>query len=298
MTEIIIVGCGPVGLACALLLVNECGFTKITIYEGRRTIPNDPEESYPIGINPRALHCLARIDPQLAERAKQSSLLVDAWHIYGGKSKVADLKSGTVYGTTRGDVNSYLYDHAVRCPAIKIVFDHKFVNINFGTKQVIFATSAGEVVVDASAARVFAADGVYSGVRRAMEAAASMDRGDGTFSSEVTPWRTEHRVLWARPHDPNPPGLDPAVHYIFSGFYAATVRRGDGRAQWTLVTGVFDRDPQEDKDLLLSNEASDSNVKKLKEMIAARVSNSNASPALLLHLTCPLCPSPRGSRRP
>ena len=135
--DIIIIGAGPVGLAAALLLSKEGQYKRITIYEGRSTIPNNPEESYPIGINPRALHCLKRIDPKLEAKAKEEASLVDAWHIYGGDNKVADLKSGTVYGTTRGDVNHLLYQQALECPAITIVLGHRLREIDFTSKTLV-----------------------------------------------------------------------------------------------------------------------------------------------------------------
>ena len=135
--DIIIVGAGPVGLSAALLLANEAGYKRIVIYEGRRDIPNDPVESYPIGINPRALHCLKRIDPKLEEKVKEEASLVDAWHIYGGDRNVADLKRGTVYGTTRGDVNHQLYQQALECPAIIIVLGHRLREIDFAAKTLV-----------------------------------------------------------------------------------------------------------------------------------------------------------------
>ena len=135
--DIIIIGAGPVGLSAALLLANEAGYKRITIYEGRRDIPNNPEESYPIGINPRALHCLNRIDPKLEGKAKEEGSLVNAWHIYGGDRKVADLASGTVYGTTRGDVNHLLYQQALECPAITIVLGHRLREVDFNTKTLV-----------------------------------------------------------------------------------------------------------------------------------------------------------------
>ena len=219
--DIIIIGAGPVGLAAALLLSKEGQYKRITIYEGRSAIPNNPEESYPIGINPRALHCLKRIDPKLEAKAKEEASLVDAWHIYGGDNKVADLKSGTVYGTTRGDVNHLLYQQALECPAITIVLGHRLREIDFSSKTLVrlqhppplptfspcilhplltqhilqvFSTSESDrtitTTIPAANARILACDGVSSGVRRAMEirGASKMDRGDGeeVFTSEVS----------------------------------------------------------------------------------------------------------------
>lgn len=86
-STVIIIGAGPVGLAAALLLAKR-GFQSITVYEGRDSIPVDPEESYPIGINPRALHTLFEIDPQLERRAIREGRIVDSWEIYGGSRQV------------------------------------------------------------------------------------------------------------------------------------------------------------------------------------------------------------------
>lgn len=51
--------------------------------------------------------------------------------------------------------------------------------------------------------------------------------------------------------------MDPSIHYIFGGSYTALVKRDNGEELWTLVTGTFDSDSDEKRDLLLSNEASE-----------------------------------------
>ena len=72
-----IIGGGPVGLATALLLAKE-GYKSI-VYEGRSEIPTNVEESYPIGINPRALKTLEVIDEDLANEARNTGKIVDSW---------------------------------------------------------------------------------------------------------------------------------------------------------------------------------------------------------------------------
>ena len=72
-----IIGGGPVGLASALLLAKQ-GYKSI-VYEGRSEIPTNIEESYPIGINPRTLHTLEIIDPELANEARNTGKIVDSW---------------------------------------------------------------------------------------------------------------------------------------------------------------------------------------------------------------------------
>ena len=61
-------------------------------------------------------------------------------------------------------------------------------------------------------------------------------------------------------------GLDPKVHYIFSGFYAATVEI-DGQTTWTLVTGK-NSFSNEEKELLLAKEATPENIQSLKNLIS------------------------------
>ena len=155
-------------------MLSRIGFDNITIFEGRRVIPNDPEESYPIGVNPRALSCFRRIDEKLEKEAMSSGIVVNAWAIYGGDSKVAEQKSGTVYGTTRGDINHILFEKAQAKSGIKIVFSHRLKSIDFTQKLLVFTDTSSnqeqEVTINASSSRVLAADGVGSQVRKQMQA--------------------------------------------------------------------------------------------------------------------------------
>jgi len=64
----------------------------------------------------------------------------------------------------------------------------------------------------------------------------------------MKPWINEHRVLFAKPGQMLE-GVDPEVHYIFSGCYAATVDIL-GQQTWTLVMGVRDDASDEEKELI------------------------------------------------
>jgi hypothetical protein len=57
--------------------------------------------------------------------------VVDSWQIFGGPIRVAKLDSGVVYGTSRGRINSLLFEWAVKNPLIKILFNHKLVDMDF-----------------------------------------------------------------------------------------------------------------------------------------------------------------------
>lgn len=95
--------------------------------------------------------------------------------------------------------------------------------------RTVFSLQDQNLVVQCDAeTRVLAADGLYSSVRRAMESYY------GDFLSTFEMWSTQHRVLFSKPGRRAPQGLDAGVHYIFSGCYAAVIRREDGKEQVSL----------------------------------------------------------------
>ena len=94
-----IIGGGPTGISIGLLLAKE-GVSSV-IYEGRREISNNVEESYPIGVNQRGLHTLNLISKQTADACLDTGKSIDSWNICAGKRTVAEQKSGVVVGTSR-----------------------------------------------------------------------------------------------------------------------------------------------------------------------------------------------------
>lgn len=87
MADFYIIGGGPVGFCVSLLLAKQ-GIRSV-IFESRSSIPNDPEQSYPIGVNPRGIHALEQIDLDCAQKIKDSGMIVDSWQIFGGERRVA-----------------------------------------------------------------------------------------------------------------------------------------------------------------------------------------------------------------
>lgn len=58
---------------------------KVTIYEARDGLTTRVQESYPIGLNPRGVEALDRVNPDLALGIRQRGAMVDAWKVYAGK---------------------------------------------------------------------------------------------------------------------------------------------------------------------------------------------------------------------
>ncbi|KDO27602.1 hypothetical protein SPRG_06870 [Saprolegnia parasitica CBS 223.65] len=259
MSAYTVIGGGPVGCAAALQLAQR-GHS-VTIYEGRDSIPTDPEQSYPIGVNPRGLHAIASVAPAVAERVRTEGRVIDAWQIYAGARCVAKQLSGVVYGTSRGNVNLHLMNAALAHERITVHMNHKLRHMDVGTKRLEFEVrDIGIVTIDASSARIVAADGVNSKVRAALVAA------DPSFGVTITPWANEYRVLFGAVGKMTD-ALDPAVHYIFSGGYTATIDNS-GQQQWSLVTCVRDTDAATSpSQLVLSQDASPENIARLKAWV-------------------------------
>lgn len=158
---------------------------QVDVYEARDDIPTSNGNSYPIGVNPRGQDGLRRINPQLVESLDRVGMRVNAWEIYSGTRMVAGIKSGTVIGTTRADVNMILFEECKGNPNINVIFGHKLEAIDFDTKQIVFEPSVGgeNVTIDGSShTRVIAADGIWSKCRREME------RQDTTLKVEQGNW--------------------------------------------------------------------------------------------------------------
>lgn len=255
--EVIIIGAGPVGLAAALLLAD--GAYKVTVYEGRLDIPADPEQSYPIGVNPRGINTIEHISNGLAQIVKDSGEIVDSWQIFGGTRRVALQQSRVVYGTSRGQVNLLLYQECCKKPKISILFGYKLIEMDFASKSLTFDCRGGKVDVDARNCRVIGADGLNSAVRR------QMAKHVTSFSQIMTPWTFEFRVLFG-PIGMMLPELDSKVHYIFSGWYSATIDY-NAQKRWAVVTGFRDHAPQDIQKLLTSDSASPENIMELKSQI-------------------------------
>ena len=52
------------------------------------------------------------IHPDLADEVRKTGKIVDSWQVFIGKTRLAKSDSRVVYGSSRGKVNSILYDWA------------------------------------------------------------------------------------------------------------------------------------------------------------------------------------------
>jgi kynurenine 3-monooxygenase len=302
-THFIVLGAGPVGLQAALVLSQQGH--RVTVYDkvGDTTTLNSLEDTYPIGVNRRGLLSLSQTGT--ADQVEATGILVDSWQIFasGGGRRVACLPSGNVYGQTRAQVTNILLQRAQQDPNIDIQWNHALESIDFRSKMLTFVDTKrnARIIVQASdsTSRVLAADGVWSVARAEMErafgaaAAAAAATSDSTlcadygfndhvgkFTSKVTPWAVRFRVLFSTQPGNCCAELDPAVHYVFSGIYTAIINPGDKSGQndhrWCIVLSVMENEEDTaDRDLLLSQDASNENVVKLRSYIERK------APALL-----------------
>jgi len=248
----IVLGAGPVGLAAALMLTAQGH--RVTVYEGRDELVLSDENSYPIGVNARGQEALRRIDPDLLTRLQDRGEVVEAFHIYAGTRRLSRLESGRIIATTRAFLTSILFERARETDALTYVPGHRLASLDVHERTLTFSTTSGEnVVVDARDARVIAADGVWSAARR------SLAEQRPEFAPRVGEWGVQFRVAYSRPYA-SAPGMDPAVHHIFTskGIYTATLADGVWGVALTAIAG------DEAEPLLLSREASEENVRALR----------------------------------
>jgi len=259
MSEFIIIGAGPAGIAAGIALTKR-GHS-VSIYERADSLYQRDEDSYPIGLNPRGLRVFDVIDPSgELRKAVADETPIDAWSIYRGASRITRFPSGTTVGATRIGVAYNLYKEAQKkYPSIQFFFSHKFVSVDFETKSLTFEnTSTNEnKTVDGSNARIIACDGVWSRVRKCVQ------EHDPSNTSQITPWDQSFRLLFS---SENPETvLDPREHHIFSaGIYVAVVQ--PVTQKWVIAVQVANNNPY--KDIFLGNEDSEENRKILKDYIA------------------------------
>ncbi|GAB3623628.1 hypothetical protein GCM10027418_17110 [Mariniluteicoccus endophyticus] len=253
---VIVVGAGPVGLAAALLL--RAQGHPVTVYEARDQLKLSNANSYPIGVNLRGQETLRRIDPSLLGRLRAEGEVVAAFNIYSGTRKVASLKSGTLIATTRAFLTRLLFERVRETEGITYMPGYALARVDLADRSLTFTRADGdEVTVDARDARVLAADGVRSVARRCLEEQVS------GFTPRVGDWGVRFRVAYSQPHA-SAPGLDPAIHHIFTskGIYTATLADG----VWGLAITAIEGDPAED--LLLSRDATHDNIRAVAAHVA------------------------------
>lgn len=259
---VVVIGAGPVGLAAALLLASEN--RPVAVYESHATLALSDANSYPIGVNLRGQEALRRIDPALLERLRADAQVVAAFRIHAGRRQVAELPSGTLLATTRAHLTALLLEAAETNPHITLTTGRRLTRVDVAGKRLLFEDADGAThEVDASGARVVAADGVWSATRT------SLAEQLPAFTPDVDPWGVQFRVLFSRP-DAAAPGMDPACHYIFSdkGIYTSTLKNG----VWCLALSL--REGDDEAAFLGASEATPENVAALERYVTAHAAKA------------------------
>ncbi|MDO4260031.1 MAG: NAD(P)/FAD-dependent oxidoreductase [Actinomycetaceae bacterium] len=250
-TPALILGAGPVGLAAALLLANQG--RQVTVFEARPNLVLNDDNSYPIGVNLRGQETLRQIDPALVDRLRSDGEIVEGFRIHSASRVLAQLPSGTLIATTRAHLTQILLDQAQQHPLISLTYGHKLTGLDLDSRTLTFDTETGQTTCDVKDSLVLCADGVWSAARRALADQIP------SFSPRVDEWGVQFRVLFSQP-GASAPELDPAYHHIFTsqGIYTATLPN----QRWCVaVTALKGRESEE---MLLSTEASHSNVAALR----------------------------------
>ena len=291
--DFIVIGGGPAGLASAIFLSKK-GY-KVSIFEKNSNLEQKIEESYPIGINPRGMRVLEKLEG-LVERdlnnndnnnnvegeKKEENVLstlirdmkrdvIEGWNIYVYGWKVASVKSGTTCGATRGGVVQSLYHVAQKEENITFHFEHKLNKVNFDTKELTFEKEGEEkeeVVVGGEGSRVIAGDGVWSKVRRELERH-SDEKQENLQKATLHPWGSHFRLLFTSPDADEKIPLSGAYHHILTGTYLARV--DDKR--WVICMQLKETDKGWKE--LTSYEASEGNIKKLKKTVLDKIPFAN-----------------------
>ena len=253
--KMIVLGAGGSGLAAAVLLARDHGM-QVEVYDSLSSVQQDDLESYAIGINPRGMATLKRVDPSLEKEIDVSTGMIDAWMIMAPPmKKIARMESGTVMGTTRGSVVQGLHKIATATPGIEIKLGHKLVSADVENSTLTFLADGTQHVVDYSRSRLIDATGCWSKLRTAVAAA------DPTFKVETWPWEIHFRNLFTS--DPPVGGhtLKPKDHYIFTtaGIYCAVLTG----QRWAFSLSV-NKALQADGDWMLADAPTPELVAKLK----------------------------------
>lgn len=248
----IVIGAGPAGLAAALLLSRQGH--RVIVYESRGDLDFSAQNSYPIGVNPRGQETLRRISPELLQKLKDGGRTIEAFSIWAGKRRVANLKSDTLIAVTRAYVTQLLFEETQKTDDITIKTGHRLVDLDHEKRLLHFESGGSRTVVDASDSRVIAADGARSRTRRSLAEQIS------SFHPRTEDWGVEFRVLFSEP-GVQAPKLDPDIHHIFTsrGMYAAAA--GDG--SWSVVLSAG----EDDRELLLSDDPTDENAAALEHYV-------------------------------
>ncbi len=248
--DYVIVGAGPAGLAAAHFLTY--GGARVAIFE-MRARPERVFGSYPVVLNARGQQTLQQINFEVHSRARTTGLDVKELHIVPENRTVAQVPT---FGTCimRDQMAKILLDSAEDKKSIKFFWDHKLVNIDFETHACTFVSTKDGARVVISAARLVAADGARSRVRRACEAAVS------GFSAEVDDWGFQLRFMTGQGVE-GQTAVSNFNHYVL-GDRGYVCQQPNG--VWNFSLTVY---PETDEDFLTGEMATKERMQRLRSYI-------------------------------
>mmetsp|Transcript_17913 Transcript_17913/g.38109 ORF Transcript_17913/g.38109 Transcript_17913/m.38109 type:complete len:475 (-) Transcript_17913:53-1477(-) len=245
--DYVVVGAGPAGLAAAGHLAK--AGARVAIFEGRPK-PENVFGSYPVVLNPRGIGALRSLDEALPRRAAEVGLDVKELHIVPDNRTVAIVRTfGT--GIMRDQASQLLLEHAEAQSNIRMFWEHKLEDIDFSSQSCTFATPDGSRVTLAGIARLVAADGNRSKVRRACAA------GVPGFYVEEDPWGFQLRFMTSR-GSPGQTEVDPETHFVLGdkGYVCQQPNQ-----VWSVSLRVL---PGLDEDFLTADDATEERIQQLR----------------------------------
>eukprot|EP00928_Gymnodinium_smaydae_P082629 TRINITY_DN6594_c0_g1_i1.p1 TRINITY_DN6594_c0_g1~~TRINITY_DN6594_c0_g1_i1.p1 ORF type:complete len:487 (-),score=87.59 TRINITY_DN6594_c0_g1_i1:266-1681(-) len=245
--DYVVIGAGPAGLAAAGHLAKVGA--RVAVFEGRPR-PENVFGSYPVVLNPRGISALRRLDETLPQRAADVGLDVKQLHIVPDNRTVATVRTfGT--GIMRDQAAQLLLEHAEKQPTIRFFWEHKLESVDIESCSCKFSVPSGANVNVSNIAKLVAADGNRSKVRRSC---AEQVQG---FRVEEDPWGFQLRFMTSR-GQPGQTEVDPEVHYVLGdkGYVCQQPNK-----VWSISLRVL---PGVDEDFLTANEATEDRINQLK----------------------------------
>lgn len=240
-------GAGPAGLAAAGHIAKTGA--RVAVFEGRPR-PEDVFGSYPVVLNPRGIQALERLDPAIVQKVNEVGLAVNELHIVPGNRTVAKVPTfGT--GIMRDQAAQILLEHAEQQKNITFFWDHKLEKLDVSSRSCTFTAKGGEEVLLANIARLVAADGNRSKVRRTCA-----EQVEG-FSCDEDPWGFSLRFMNTKA-SLEQTEVDPLTHFVLGdkGYVCQQPNK-----VWSVSLRVL---PGIDEDFLTAEEASEERVQKLR----------------------------------
>ncbi|MBL9023996.1 MAG: FAD-dependent monooxygenase [Myxococcales bacterium] len=167
--DVVVVGGGPVGLVCALLLENQ-GY-RVRVYESRpdprRSAALTFGRSISLTLTSRGWRALRSAGVEDHVRRLAFPLRGRTIHLEGGRTQFHAYgpNGESIESVMRDEFVRVLVDAAERRTGIELLFEHRCLGLTPDLERIRF-TSAAQTETTISVERVIAADGINSAIRR------------------------------------------------------------------------------------------------------------------------------------